>query len=131
MAWISFANRPSDLRASIESKCIREGFSGAAEDFYNDHEYGLLSDSELREELVSPRTQTSLEEGRAFEVKTLRYLRNNADQAEDRQWAEIVHNSLLLDLWLQHVAETGDTYYPPLAEDLFQSYQLQEEGNHN
>ena len=70
-------------------------------------------------------------EGYASQAPSLRYLRNSADRPEDRRWAATLHDSMLLELWLQHVTETGDTYYPPLAEDLFQSYQLQEDGHHS
>lgn len=131
MAWLPYASRDAALRDSIDKLHLIEARGGSSEDFYNEKEFGMLSDDQLRDELNSSLVdRPRLEEGNAFEVRSLRFLRNSAEQADDRRWAEIVHDSIILELWLQYVAETGDTYYPPMSEDLYQSYQLQQEDPH-
>jgi hypothetical protein len=148
MAWIPLSNRPAALQRALEQ--AHKGLSVTAEEHYNQQEYGLLSDAQLEERIAAlqppavPVTQTLPEpaapapaspgpmaEGDASQVKSLRYLRNSADRPEDRRWAETLHDSMLLELWLQHVTETGDTYYPPLAGDLFESFELLEQGHHS
>ena len=141
MAWIPLSNRSAELRTALERWQSQSGSTAELEEQYNQQDFGLLSDAQLLERITAavaapaPAAQAApaprLREGDAFEVKSLRYLRNSAKTAEDRRWAETLHDSMLLELWLQHVTETGDTYYPPLAEDLFQSYQLQEDGHHS
>lgn len=141
MAWIPLSNRSAELRSALERWQSQSGSTAELEEQYNQQDFGLLSEAELLERInpavAAPAPAASaapaprLREGDAFEVKSLRYLRNSAETAEDRRWAETLHDSMLLELWLQHVTETGDTYYPPLAEDLFQSYQLQEDGHHS
>ena len=66
-------------------------------------------------------------EGDAFSAKTLRYLKSNANTAEERRYAETLYYDILLDLWRQHVMQTGETYYPPLAEDLFELYRFNQD----
>lgn len=141
MAWIPLSNRSAELRSALERWQSQSGSTIELEEQYNQQDFGLLSEAQLLERITpavsapDPGPQTPpnprFREGDAFEVKSLRYLRNSAETAEDRRWAETLHDSMLLELWLQHVTETGDTYYPPLAEDLFQSYQLQEDGHHS
>jgi hypothetical protein len=150
MAWIPLSNRPAALKTALEQALTLEGASGTVEEHYNQQEYGLLSNGQLEERIAPMKSQavpapqtlaepaasppalpSPMAEGDAFQVKSLRYLRNSADRPEDRRWAETLHDSMLLELWLQHVTESGDTYYPPLAGDLFDSYQLLEEGHHS
>lgn len=141
MAWIPLSNRSAELRSALERWQSQSGSTAELEEQYNQQDLGLLSEAQLLERVTAavaaPAAATQappaprLREGDAFEVKSLRYLRNSAETAEDRRWAETLHDSMLLELWLQHVTETGDTYYPPLAEDLFQSFQLQEDGHHS
>lgn len=141
MAWIPLSNRSAELRSALERWHSQSGSTAELEEQYNQQDFGLLSEAQLLERInpavAAPAPAASaapaprLREGDAFEVKSLRYLRNSAETAEDRRWAETLHDSMLLELWLQHVTETGDTYYPPLAEDLFQSFQLQEDGHHS
>ena len=141
MAWIPLNNRSAELRSMLERWKNESGGTAELEEQYNQQDFGLLSEAQLLEQITpaaaAPASTNQappaprLREGDAFEVKSLRYLRNTAEAAEDRRWADILHDSMLLELWLQHVTETGDTYYPPLAEDLFQSYQLQEDGHHS
>jgi hypothetical protein len=136
MAWIPLSNRSAELRSALDRWQSQSGSTAQLEEQYNQQDFGLLSEAQLLERITpavaaqappAPR----LREGDAFEVKSLRYLRNSAETADDRRWADTLHDSMMLELWLQHVTETGDTYYPPLAEDLFQSFQLQEDGHHS
>ena len=143
MAWIPLSKRSAELRSALERWQSQRGNTTELEEYYNHQDFGLLSEAQLLEQITaaasapapespaSPPPAPRLKEGDAFEVKSLRYLRNSAETADDRRWAETLHDSMLLELWLQHVTETGDTYYPPLAEDLLQSYQLQEDGHHS
>lgn len=141
MAWIPLDMRSAELRSALEHWQSQSDSTTELEEQYNQQDFGLLSEAQLLERITSAAAAPAsasqvppaprLREGDAFEVKSLRYLRNSAETAEDRRWAETLHDSMLLELWLQHVTETGDTYYPPLAEDLFQSYQLQEDGHHS
>ena len=141
MAWIPLNNRSAELRSVLERWKNESGSTAELEEQYNQQDFGLLSEAQLLERITPAEAAPAsanqappaprLREGGAFEVPSLRYLRNTAEAAEDRRWADILHDSMLLELWLQHVTETGDTYYPPLAEDLFQSYQLQEDGHHS
>jgi len=138
MAWIPLNQRPAELRKALETLQQQRGGNPTVEELYNQQEFGLLSDQQLAERLAALQTTSPVaappprfREGQAFEVKSLRYLRNSAATAEDRRWAETLHDTMLLELWLQHVTESGDTYYPALAEDLLQSFQLMEDGHHD
>ncbi len=136
MAWIPLSNRSAELRSALERWQSQSGSTAELEEQYNQQDLGLLSEAQLLERITPAMAAQAppaprLREGDAFEVKSLRYLRNSAETADDRRWADTLHDSMMLELWLQHVTETGDTYYPPLAEDLFQSFQLQEDGHHS
>ncbi len=147
MPWIPLSHRSVEVQSALEQLRTQAGGQASVEDLYNEQELGMLGDPELLERIASSRPQEAtiespavntkpantapLAEGEAFQVKSLRYLRNSADSPDDRRWAEMLHDSLLLELWLQHVTETGDTYYPPLAGDLRESYDLQEGGHHS
>ena len=72
----------------------------------------------------SARDNRTLKEGEAAEVRTIRHLRSHAELDEDREYAEKVYQSMILELWIQHIVETGETYYGPMSEDLFEAYQL-------
>lgn len=136
MAWIPFGNRPQDLQTALQPLFSQSG-GGTVEEQYNEQEFGLLTDAQLRERIAelqdppTPSPPTTLLEGDAFQSKSLHYLSNSADRPEDRRWAGTLHDSMLLELWLQHVTETGDTYYPRLADDLMDSYELLAGGQHS
>lgn len=141
MSWIPLSNRSAELRIALERWQNESASSTELEEQYNQQDLGLLSEAQLLERItpaeseLQPTSQAPIpsrrSDGNAFDSPSLRYLLNTAETAEDRRWAETIHDSMLLELWLQHVTETGDTYYPPLAEDLFQSFQLQEDGHHS
>ena len=142
MAWIPLSLRPDQLRTALEQSLNQTGSTLTSDEYYNQQEFGLLTDQALAERLEQLLPQAApaptevpplrtFKEGQAFEVRSLRYLKNSAESAEDRHWAGALHDTLLVELWLQHVVETGETYYPPLADDLYQSYQINEDGHHS
>ncbi len=58
------------------------------------------------------------------EVKPLGWIRRNGANEQDRKYAEKLYRRILFDLWTRHVAKTGQTYYPPLEDELIDEYQL-------
>ena len=58
------------------------------------------------------------------EVKPLGWLRRNGATEEDRAYADKLYRRTLFDLWTRHVAKTGQTYYPPLEDELIDEHQL-------
>lgn len=72
-----------------------------------------------------------MEESEAFQVRSLSWLRNNAQLSSDRRYAEKKYQEILFDLWRKHVAETGDTYYPNLNDDLLDHYKILNDPAHN
>jgi len=138
MAWIVFNSRPQEQQDLIAKLASSSGVN--PEDYYNSNELGLLSEQGLAVRLAeqpfsgqdeSPMQLPRFKEGEGFDTEKLRYLRNHAPTPEDRAWADHVHKRILLDLWAQHIAETGETYYPPLAEDLMQVYELENDAYHS
>ena len=67
--------------------------------------------------------QRKLEDGR--QIKRLGWLRLNAEASEDRDYAEDIYRQTLFDLWTRHVAKTGETYYPPIQDELLEEYNLE------
>ena len=60
---------------------------------------------------------------------TLRWILENGETAEDRQFAEKKYYDALLSLWFSYVNYSGDTYYPALQEELyfeFEKYEAEE-----
>ncbi|WP_411869207.1 hypothetical protein [Vulcanococcus limneticus] len=58
------------------------------------------------------------------QVKTLGWLRQNGISEDDREYAEELYRKTVLELWCRHVSETGQTYYPPLQNELLEEYML-------
>jgi hypothetical protein len=58
------------------------------------------------------------------QVRSIGWIRKNGRSTEDREYADMLYQVLLLDLWYRHVAETGETYYPPLQNELLDEYTL-------
>lgn len=160
MAWITFSNCEPGIKEQLNQFLSESGIQVDAETYYNDNELGLLSHAELldkikqlklssnissmeqqesnvtinnvsNEDSISPSNVSSMiSEGDSYNCKSLRYLRSHAETEEDREWANKLYSLNLLDLWRQHVMESGETYYPPLAEDLFKFYEFtQEQGD--
>lgn len=69
-------------------------------------------------------TLSPISESEAFDARSLRWLRINARQQEDRAHATKLYRLCLFALWRKHLAETGQTYYPKLRNDLLDHYRL-------
>lgn len=155
MPWIPLNNRDDSTQELIASLSDQFDSPKAFEDFYNENDFGLLASEDLNHKLKSlhrsavssandqqasatSSSQASeneaisseyIAEGESYECKSLRYLRANAKRPDDRAWAELLYSRALLDLWRQYVMDTGETYYPPLAEDLIKFYEFEQENN--
>lgn len=155
MPWIPLNKRDITSSELVSKLANQFDSSEAFEDHYNENDYGLLSSDELNTKLrslfVDTKSVTSnrdipqnsqsediesstgasdfIAEGDSYDRKSLRYLRANAKRREDRDWAELLYSRALLDLWRQYVMDTGETYYPPLAEDLIKFYEFEEDNN--
>jgi hypothetical protein len=130
MAWISFDNRSAELRSAIEAKV--SGTNTAPQAFYDANELGLLDDAALlawlgqdpvdQEFAVEPNaaapatisSATPQREEDLYVVKTLGWL-----------IARKRYRAMLFDLWRKYMAQTGETWYPPLREDLWERYQFE------
>lgn len=148
MPWTPYEQRSEILRRKLASKLIESSNESSTLDFYNSHDLGLISDEALNRfiddygsslsesNLVDVKGSTRpsdsgpsqpLKEGEVFSTKSLRYLKNNSLTARDQHYAETLYYDILFDLWRQHVMTTGETYYPPLAEDLFELYRFNQD----
>jgi hypothetical protein len=58
-------------------------------------------------------------------------VRLNGRTAADKAYAKQRYRQLLFELWRKHIAETGETYYPKLRNDLMDRYSLMSDPNHN
>ncbi len=58
------------------------------------------------------------------QVRSLRWLMFNGTN-EDRSYSQQLYEEILIDLWKQHVFLTGDTYYPPLQNELYEEHLLE------
>ena len=148
MAWIPYNQRPADLRKKLESLLVSSNNEQSAFEYYNSNDLGLISDEAFSTHIQNTYSPTSnskligikeniqqqvpdagapVNEGDAFSAKSLRFLKSNANTAQERRYAETLYYDILLDLWRQHVMQTGETYYPPLAEDLFELYRFNQD----
>lgn len=140
MAWINLQNRTTTIQSAIEARV--QGTGETAESFYNSHELGLLDDTGLLawldqdpvdqafasqpapagqpiEQTASPREED------LYVVKTLGWLMQNANTLEDKVIARKRYRVMLFDLWRKYLARTGETWYPPLRNDLWERYQFE------
>ena len=153
MPWTPLQKRDQALQSRFSEMLLKLGKQDEADDFYNNNDLGQLdSDAfsarveEIKQGQNSDHSPTitnksdhektidndssasnQIEEGDEYSSKSLRYLRSHADTPEARQRADLLYSQILLDLWRQYVMESGETYYPPLAEDLFEFYQFHQE----
>lgn len=65
-----------------------------------------------------------ISESEKFDARSLQWLRINARVQEDRAHATKLYRLCLFELWRKHIAETGQTYYPKLRNDLLDHYRL-------
>ena len=64
------------------------------------------------------------------EVKQLDWLMQNGNTKEDREYAKKIYKSTLIELYLRHVAKTGETYYPPIQEEIIEEYILNKDAEY-
>jgi len=64
------------------------------------------------------------------EVKQLDWLMQNGNTKEDREYAKKIYKSTLIELYARHVAKTGETYYPPMQEEIIEEYILNKDSKY-
>ena len=64
------------------------------------------------------------------EVKQLDWLIQNGHSKEDREYAKKIYKSTLIELYARHVAKTGETYYPPMQEEIIEEYILNKDAKY-
>lgn len=145
MAWIPFESRSSDFQSAVQAKAAELGPDTTAQAFYDVNELGLLDEVALSAWLSkesqdpvdqaftpdpyllasSNSTKAPLQEEDIYMVKTLGWLMQNANTLEDKVIARKKYRILLFDLWRKYLAQTGETWYPPLRDDLWERYQFE------
>ena len=145
MAWIPLESRSSDLQSAVQAKAGELGADTTAQAFYDENELGLLDEVALlawlgKESLdpvdqaftpdpdllaASNSTKAPLREEDIYMVKTLGWLMQNANTLEDKVIARRKYRILLFNLWRKYLAQTGETWYPPLQEDLWDFYKFE------
>ena len=58
------------------------------------------------------------------QVKTLGWLRRNGKNKADRDYAEKLYRKTLFELYARHISLTGQTYYPPMHNEIIEEYRL-------
>lgn len=133
MAWTPLGNRAESLQQNLQLAAEQSSPPASTESFYNQNDLGLLSDLELETWLSqaslpalseAPLDPPELREEDRYSTKTLRWLQQNAVTAADKALAKQRYRELLFDLWRKHVAQTGQAWYPPLRNDLWDRYQV-------
>lgn len=139
MAWIPFEARDASLQQQIGAAAAATKPVLSPADFYNHHDLGLMDPAQLStwlsESLTSqtvsaskseedPEPPQEISESEAFDVRSLRWLRLNGRTAADKTYAKQRYRRLLFELWRKHIADTGQTYYPELRDDLMDHFQL-------
>ena len=145
MAWIPLESRSSALQADVQSKASQLGQDTTTQAFYDENELGLLDEAGLSAWLskesedpvdqaftadpavvaASISTKAPLREEDIYMVKTLGWLMQNANTLEDKVIARRKYRILLFNLWRKYLAQTGETWYPPLQEDLWDFYKFE------
>jgi len=147
MPWIPLESRSSELQRQVAAASSAAASPSA--DFYNQNDLGLLADGELFVWLVQaeagakaqnqhasepdsePEDLPEIGESGASDARSLRWVRLNGRTAADKAYAKQRYRQLLFELWRKHIAETGETYYPKLRNDLMDRYSLMSDPNHN
>ena len=133
MAWTPLISRAESLQQQLQLAAAQSNPPASAEVFYNQNDLGLLSDADLETWLSqaslpapaeAPLAPPVLREEDLYSTKTLRWLQQNASTAEDKALAKQRYRELLFDLWRKYVAQTGQAWYPPLRNDLWDRYQV-------
>lgn len=136
MAWTSLDTRNPALRQLVSQVATAASPAMDADVLYNQNELGLLSDPDLQTWLqqrtaaseepqnpAAPLEPPMLREEDLYSTRTLRWLQQNATSADDKALAKQRYRELLFDLWRKYVAHTGQAWYPPLRNDLWDRYQ--------
>ena len=129
MAWINYQNRSDQQHQQIAERAKLANPDQEPAAFYDQHELGLLSEADLQawiaEQMAKPNVAEppSYNESDAYQIRTLRWLMNNAETAADKALAHQRYRETLFTLWRKHVALTGDTYYKGLREEIWERYQ--------
>ncbi len=63
------------------------------------------------------------------QVKSLGWLRRNGKNKADRDYAQNLYRKTLFQLYSRHVAITGQTYYPPIWDEIMDEYKLIEDSD--
>ena len=63
------------------------------------------------------------------QVKSLGWLRRNGKNKADRDYAQNLYRKTLFQLYTRHVALTGQTYYPPIWNEIMDEYELIEDSD--
>jgi hypothetical protein len=142
MAWILLSARTKEINEALTSHLQSKSSELDAESYYNDNDLGLLDDNSVLEflkaergleEAVLPRNgmqgdrqsaHVDLSEDDLYSVKTLRWLQQNGNTPEDKRLAKTQYRKIVFGLWRKRMAETGETWYPPLRDDLWERYKL-------
>jgi len=133
MAWTPLTSRAESLQQRLQQAAEQSNPPASAESFYNQNDLGLLSDADLEAWLTqasppapaeAPLEPPVLREEDRYSTKNLRWLQQNAMTAADKALAKQRYRELLFDLWRKHVAQTGQAWYPPLRNDLWDRYQV-------
>lgn len=145
MPWTELSQRPEHLKALVLRTLHA---AGKSPHFYFQEKLGTLTDTELESYLNSlvnsamatsgspepPQSAEFIKHDLSLErmptedirqVRSVGWIRKNGLTEEDRRQAEKVYREIVLDLWYKHVAETGQTYYPPLQNELLDEYTFQ------
>jgi len=140
MAWIPFDTRTAEIQAAIQAKVAGSETTPLA--FYDANELGLLDDAALLaclaqdpvdQEFAPEQTVANQpddapalaqREEDLYMVKTLGWLMQNASSLEDKVVARRRYRAQLFDLWRKYMAQTGETWYPPLREELWERYEF-------
>ncbi len=64
------------------------------------------------------------------DVKQLAWIMRNAKTKEDRDYAKKIYKSTLIELYARHVAKTGQTYYPPMQEEIIEEFIVNEDSKY-
>lgn len=144
MAWIPFEARDAELQQKITTAAAAAQPPRSAADFYNQHDLGHLEPAQLSSWLdeavvqgsaappqdTEPESLPEITETEAFDARSLRWLRLNGRTSADKNYAKQRYRQMLFELWRKHIADTGQTYYPMLREDLMDRFRVLSDQDH-
>ena len=145
MPWTPLEARAPELQDQIAAIAAAAKPPITGSDYYNQNDLGQLSAdaltawlSETQVNLDGSSTPTNedeplpeITEAGAFDARSLRWIRLNGRTAADKAYAKQRYRQLLFELWRKHIADTGQTYYPKLRNDLMDHFQLLSDQDQN